>query len=121
SRLYFNAAEEDDAQRVLTKLLESYPQAPETKEALILLGQSFFNQGSYDQAMTHYETFLQRYPKDDRAAEVQKQLEISVYQLALQRHNPKLFLSQFPKHPLAEDLYWDMGLAAWKKKNFPEA
>ncbi len=121
ARLYFNSTEEAEAQKALVKLLDSYPQAPESKEAMILLAQSYFNQAVYDQAITYAEAFLRRYSKDDRAPAVQKQLEISVYQMALDKHNPKLFLSRFPKHALAEDLYWDLGLAAWKRKNYPEA
>ncbi len=120
-RRQLKAGDMPAAQEALAKILERSPDAPEAKDATLLLGQSLFNQGEYEPASRHYEDFMRKYPDDERAREAAKLLESSVYQLALSKKNVDTFLSRFPHSVLAEDLYWEIGLKHWQKKNSAEA
>lgn len=110
-----------EAEEAFEKLSQVAPDSPEAKDALLLLGKSLFNQGAFQQAAEHYREFMKRHPNDERAAEIGKLEEDALYQWALAKGNPDLFLSQYPHSQLAENLYWTIGVKEWEKKEYASA
>jgi tol-pal system protein YbgF len=64
----------DDLQDFLSK----YPTDPRVPEAHLLMGEAFFNQKKFDQALPEYDIVLQKYPDSDktRAALLKKGLAL---------------------------------------------
>jgi tol-pal system protein YbgF len=64
----------DDLQDFLSK----YPTDPRVAEAHLLMGEAFFNQKKFDQALPEYDIVLQKYPDSDksRAALLKKGLAL---------------------------------------------
>ncbi len=116
-RQQLQLGQDSSAQQTLSRLLDKAPQSNEAKEGLLLLAQSLFNQGDYQEASTRYEQFGKRYPNDERAKDVKKLQETSVYQLALSKRSTDIFLERYPHSPMAEDLYWEIGLKYLQKSD----
>lgn len=91
------------------------------KEALLLQAQVHYNAKRYKEAAPLYSRFLQAYPNDARAAEVQDLL-LNSYWLG-DRDNPELARAAalYPHHPLVKHIRWETAVKAYQRRDYAKA
>ena len=73
-RFYYKKAAYPAAITRFRQLLETYPDLPQTEEALYYLGLAYYYQGKEDEALARLEELLDRYPDSLHRKEVQQLL-----------------------------------------------
>lgn len=110
---------------VLNQRLAASPDAALAKEAFFRVAQSHYNGRHYRQAITAYEAYLAKYPKDERENEVMEGIQLSYFQLASAGEGAEAVLNEFAQRfgesRLAGEAYWRMGASAYEKKDYAKA
>ncbi|MBI3548651.1 MAG: tetratricopeptide repeat protein [Elusimicrobia bacterium] len=91
------------------------------KDATLLIAKVHYNRKEFSQAIPIYERFLQDWPDDSRAFEVQDLL-LSSYWLGARDH-PGLSraVEAYPNHPLVAHIRWALGARIYKSRNYAAA
>ncbi len=120
--LYARAGKYQEAQALLTWLMESHPNHPRTPEALFRLGQIHYNQGDYQAAIATYEKFLQLYPYHPMKENVEQAMEQAYYALSGQDSTRvREFGQKFAASELAAQALFDRAAALYQAGNQEEA
>lgn len=68
---YLKVNNYEDAKTILEDLLEDFPDSKEREVAQILLGETLYRDGQYEEAQVHYKRFLELYPASRLAPRAQ--------------------------------------------------
>ncbi|MFH1259078.1 MAG: tetratricopeptide repeat protein [Elusimicrobiota bacterium] len=121
-KTFFGLGDYAQAESMFRKIIEVYAQDKvSVKEALLLLAQSFYNQGKIDQAIEQYKVFLEKNPTDTRIKEVNELLEMCYYRQGREKGDLLGLVEKFPQSQFSADVYWEYGAEAFNDKNYSKA
>ncbi|MBI4375658.1 MAG: tetratricopeptide repeat protein [Elusimicrobia bacterium] len=93
----------------------------DSKESLLLMAQVHYNGKRFKEAIPLYSRFLEKYPGDSRAYEVEELL-LTSYWMG-DRDNPGLIkaANQYIRHPIVSHIRWELGVKAFQSGDFQRA
>jgi TolA-binding protein len=103
-------------------VIDEYPNSPLVREAMITLGNNYYNGESYKKAIDVFSKFISVYPNDSLIDEAKQSLS-SAYYMAGQE-NPQLlkdFIEQFPSDPKAALSQFNMAVHFYEEGNREKA
>ncbi len=106
----FSANKYDEARVEFQKMLDAYPkQHPLCPDALLHLGDCYYNTAKYDDCIKAYQRFLDAYPQSPKVAEALYGLQWGYAQMGKTQESlevGKQFLNRYSDHPLSNEVLY---------------
>jgi TolA-binding protein len=119
---YFKSGEYDKAMSLFRFVTERYPYSMFGPSSQAFIGQCYYNQRKFVDAIREHQKFLDLYPSDAQATAVRRSLEMDYYR-AGQEDSVYMdaFLKRYPESELVAQARFDRALAMMAAKDFAAA
>ncbi len=117
----FNDGFSDVAIRYLEDFRQQFPQSPKINAAKILLGQSYFLKGQYDDALEIFKGLLDQADNKDVILFWLAESYLKLGQGHLARGYYELVIKDFPSSPFVPQAYYSLAWVYFDQKNFTQA
>jgi tetratricopeptide (TPR) repeat protein len=108
---YLSAKQFDHAQAAFDAVLAVSPPADLAAQAILRLGDTFYNQGQFERAIQAYRRLADQTPTDVHTPDAEYGIILSLYQL--RRFNDyqaraRVFIERYPTHPLSVTVLYQL-------------
>jgi len=121
-QIHWNKGQVDEAIRSYQAMRQAAPSDPEwERESILLTAQCYYNTKQFGQAVPLYKEFLEKASNDERAPQVQALLLTCYFLWKPQDAELESLLAAYPALPITAYIRWELGVAAYKKKDYASA